>query len=295
MNWSSISFDWNQARSLLAVAEEGSLSAAAIALKVTQPTISRQLAALETELNVTLFERTGRSVALTEAGFDLLDHVRSMADAANLMSLAASGKSQAIEGQVRITASEMTAAFLLPSTLDRLRATAPDLEIEIVADNTVRDLLLREADIALRHVRPDQPNLIAKLVREELMRFYAVASYVEKHGDPKLGSDVSAHQFVSFGDFERVAGYLNQIGLDLSRKNFRYSSNSQLIEWEIARKGHAIAIMTDRIAAMFPEFQPVLVDVDPFNLSTWLVSHRELQTSRRIRLVFDLLADDLAR
>ena len=186
MNWSSISFDWNQARSLLAVAEEGSLSAAAIALKVTQPTISRQLAALETELNVTLFERTGRSVVLTEAGFDLLDHVRSMADAANLMSLAASGKSQAIEGQVRITASEMTAAFLLPSTLDRLRATAPDLEIEIVADNTVRDLLLREADIALRHVRPDQPNLIAKLVREELMRFYAVASYVEKHGDPKL-------------------------------------------------------------------------------------------------------------
>lgn len=294
MNWTSISFDWNQARSFLAVAEEGSLSAAASVLKVTQPTITRQLAALEAELGVTLFERTGRTVSLTQAGLDLLDHVRTMAEGANMMSLAASGKSQAIEGQVRVTASDMTAAYLLPPILDRLHALAPNLQIEIAADNSVRDLLLREADIAVRHLRPEQPNLFARLACEDPMRFYAVSKYQETYGNPELGEGISSHQFVSFGDFERVAGYLKRIGLDLGRKNFRYASNSQLVEWEIARNGHAVAIMTDRIASKFPEFRPVLTEIEPFKLPVWLVAHRELQTSRRIRLVFDVLAESLS-
>jgi DNA-binding transcriptional LysR family regulator len=295
MNWNTIIFDWNQARSFLAVAEEGSLSAAAAALGVTQPTITRQIAALETELNITLFERTGRSVALTRPGLDLLDHVRTMAEGANMMSLAASGQSQTIEGQVRITASDMTAAYLLPPMLERLRATAPNLEIDIAADNSVRDLLLREADIAIRHVRPDQPNLLAKLVSDDPTRFYAVRKYTDAYGDPKLDDDLSRHQFVSFGDVERMLGYLQPIGLSLTKKNFRYVSNSQVVEWEIARNGHAIAIMSDRIAAKSPEFEPILTEIDPFSIPIWLVAHRELQTSRRIRLVFDLLADCLSR
>ena len=295
MNWTAISFDWNQARSFLAVAEEGSLSAAASALNVTQPTITRQLAALEAELRVTLFERTGRSVSLTPAGLDLLDHVRTMAQGANLMSLVASGKSQAIEGQVRITAAEMSAAYLLPPMLDEIRAHAPDLEIEIVADNDVRDLLLREADIAIRHVRPEQASLIARRVTEDPMRFYATDRYIEDFGLPKLGKTIASHQFVSFGDSESMVGYLKPLGLDLNRTNFRYTSNSQMVEWEIARNGRAIAIMTDRIASKFPEFRPVLAEVETFKMPMWLVAHRELQTSRRIRLVFDLLAKSLSQ
>lgn len=293
MNWSTIAFDWNQARSFLAVAETGSLSAAAAALGVTQPTVTRQIAALEADLDIALFERTGRSVTLTDAGLELLEHVRVMATGANMMSLAASGKSQAIEGQVRVTASDMTAAYLLPPVLDRIRAVAPDLEIDIAADNSVRDLLLREADIAVRHIRPEQPNLFAKLICEDPARFYAVRRYIETRGDPKLDEDLSHHQFVSYGDYERMLGYLRPIGLDLTRKNFRYVSNSQIVEWEIARSGHAIAIMSDRIAGMFPEFEPVLTEIDPFSIPMWLVAHRELQTSRRIRLAFDLLAECL--
>lgn len=294
MNWKDISFDWNQARSLLAVAEEGSLSAAADALGLTQPTITRQIAALEDDLRVVLFERTGRSVTLTAAGLELLDHVRKMAEGANMMSLAASGKSQTIDGQIRITASEMTAAYLLPPMLDRLRAAAPSLEIEIAADNSVRDLLLREADIAVRHVRPEQPDLIAKLIYDDPTRFYAVRRYTETYGYPKLGGDLSQHQFVSFGNVERILGYLRPIGLDLSKKNFRYGSQSQIVEWEVARNGHGIAIMSDRIAAKFPEFEPVLTEIEPFSIPMWLVAHRELHTSRRIRLVFDLLVDGLS-
>ncbi len=294
MNWNAISFDWNQARSFLAVAEEGSLSAAALALKLTQPTVTRQLAALEDALGVTLLERTGRTVSLTPAGLDLLDHVRVMAEGANMMSLVASGQSQNIEGKVRVTASEMTATYILPDVLDRLYDTAPELQLEIAADNSVRDLLLREADIAIRHIRPEQPNLIAKLACDQTMRFYAVEKYIQRYGSPQQTGDMSAHQFVSFGDFERIVGYLKLVGLDLSEKNFRYASNSQLVEWEIARKGHAIAIMNDNIAVNFPEFQPVLTEIEPFSIPVWLVAHRELQTSRRIRLVFNILASALS-
>ncbi len=294
MNWNSISFDWNQARSFLAVAEERSLSAAAAALGVTQPTITRQISALEDDLGVILFERTGRSVAPTQAGLDLLDHVRTMAMGANMMSLAASGKSQTIEGQVRITASDMTAAYLLPPMLAQLKISAPNLEVDIVADNNVRDLLLREADIAVRHVRPEQSNLTSKLVCEDATRFYAVRKYTDAYGFPKLGDNLSQHQFVSFGDVERMLGYLRPAGLDLTKKNFRYVSQSQIVEWEIARNGHGIAIMSDRIASKFPEFGPVLTEIEPFSIPTWLVAHRELHTSRRIRLVFDLLSDCLS-
>lgn len=294
MNWNAIAFDWNQARSFLAVAEEGSLSAAAAALKLTQPTVTRQLAALEADLMVTLLERTGRTVSLTPAGLGLLEHVRAMAEGANMMSLTASGQSQDIEGKVRVTASEMTAVYLLPDILDQLSQMAPDLQLEIAADNSVRDLLLREADIAIRHMRPEQPNLIAKLACDQSMRFYAVEEYLVRFGTPAQNGDMSTHQFVSFGDFERIVGYLKLVGLDLTQRNFRYASNSQLVEWEIARKGHAIAIMNDNIAAKFPEFQPVLTEIEPFSIPVWLVAHRELQTSRRIRLVFDILADALS-
>ena len=135
---------------------------------------------------------------------------------------------------------------------------------------------------------------IAKLACDQSMRFYAVEKYMARYGTPKQTGHMTDHQFVSFGDFERIVGYLKLVGLDLSEKNFRYATNSQLVEWEIARKGHAIAIMNDIIAAKFNEFQPVLTEIEPFSISVWLVAHRELKTSRRIRLVFDILASALS-
>lgn len=294
MNWSTIAFDWNQTRAFLATAEEGSLSAAARVLGLTQPTLSRQIAALEHELGVTLFERAGRSVTLTKAGVELLDHARAMAQAAAQISLAASGQSQTIEGQVRITASDMMSAYILPPALKRLREIAPALDIDIVADNSIRDLLLREADIAIRHLRPDQPSLVAKLVREDTGRFYATPGYLEAYGHPQADGDLSKHQFISFGDTDRMLGYLRPAGLQVTRENFRLGSKSGIAAWEMARSGLGVAVMSDEIAAKFPEFEPVMTNLPPFVFETWLVTHRELRTSRRIRLTFDLLADFLS-
>ena len=198
MNWQSVSFDWNQARAFLATAEEGSLSAAARALGLTQPTLGRQVASLEDQLGVTLFERVGRSLSLTQSGLELLDHVRTMGDAASRISLAASGQSQRIEGHVCITATDAVSVYLLPDALKRLRDAAPGIEVEVVASNEVQDLRRREADIAIRHGRPQHPDLIAKLVRETSLRLYASSEYLDRYGRPASAGELSEAAFIGF-------------------------------------------------------------------------------------------------
>jgi len=198
MNWQAVSFDWNQARAFLATAEEGSLSAAARALGQTQPTLGRQVAALEDHLGVTLFERVGRSLSLTQSGLELLDHFRAMGDAASRVSLTASGQSQTIEGHVSITASDVMSAYFLPPILKQLRDVAPGIDVEVIASNDFRDLLRREADIAIRHVRPEQPDLIARLVTEASAQLYASSEYLDRYGRPETASDLSDAVFIGF-------------------------------------------------------------------------------------------------
>ena len=295
MNWQSISFDWNQARAFLATAEEGSLSAAARALGQTQPTLSRQVAALEQELGVTLFERVGRSLSLTQSGVELLDHFRAMGDAATRISLAASGQSQAIEGQVTITATNMMATYHLPAMLKRIREVAPGIEIEIVASNEVRDLTRREADIAIRHGRPKQPDLIAKLVHETTAHLYASTEFLDRYSRPQTAADLSDADFIGFEHAELLLPYLNPLGLSLTRDNFKLVSASGTVVMELVKQGLGIGVFTKEDAALAPNLELALPQLEPFPIPTWLATHRELHTSRRIRLVFDLLAEAFAQ
>jgi len=294
MHWRNLTFDWNQTRAFLVTAEEGTLSAAARALGMTQPTLGRQVASLEAALGVTLFERVGRSLALTESGLELLEHARIMGEAANRMSLAASGRSQAIEGEVRITATHVMSAFFLPEAIKRLQTLAPGITIDVVASNTVRDLQRREADIAIRHVRPEQPDLIAKLVRETTAHFYASKIYLAEHGHPKTVDDLAAATFIGFDDVERFIPYLNERGIPLTKDNFRMSSDSGVVCWEMVKQGLGIGINTRELAETTPDVEQVLPDLEPFPVPIWLTTHRELHTSRRIRLVFDFLAEELS-
>ncbi len=293
MNWKAINFDWNQVRSFLATAEEGSFSAAARVLEQTQPTVGRQVAALELALGITLFERVGKSLNLTTSGAELLLHVREMADVANRISLTATSQSQAVEGQVRITASDVMSTYQLPHMLKQIRLAAPRLEIDIVASNEVRDIHRREADIAIRHIRPTQPDLIAKLVAEATARFYAAPSYLDQVGRPKNEGELVKLDFVGFGDVDTMIGYLNPAGIDVTRKNFRIGSQSGIVSWELVRQGFGVGIMSDEVAALTPDIERVLPEREPFKFPIWLATHSELHTARRIRLVFDQLADQL--
>ena len=290
MNWSAVTFDWNQARAFLATVEEGSLSAAARVLKQTQPTLSRQVAALEEDLGVTLFERVGRSLVPTAVGLELLDHVRGMAEAATRVSLSASGQSQAIEGTVTITASDGLSAFQLPPILKRLRAEAPGIKVELVVSNDIRDLRLREADIAIRHVRPDHPDLIAKRLRDSTGHLYAMPAYLDRAGRPATLADLSNHDILGHGDDARMAEFLADFGVTLTARNFVLSADNGLVVLELMKQGLGISALSREMAATVPDLEPVLPDQLIVPIPVWLVTHRELHTSRRIRIVFDLLA-----
>src|SRR5687768_4311459 len=219
MDWQSVKFDWNRARAFLVTAEEGSLSAAARALGMAQPTLGRPVDALEEELGVILFERVGRGFTLTPSGLELLEHVRAMGTAANRVSLAASGQSQTIEGTIRITASEVHAAMLLPPIIAKLRQAEPGIHIEILASSVSSDLLRREADIAIRNYQPTEPDLIAKKIRDIPARLYAAPSYIERIGNPTLPYDLRNADFISIDRTGVFMKGLNTLGLGLTERN----------------------------------------------------------------------------
>lgn len=294
MNWQRVAFDWNQAKAFLATAETGSLSAASRALGLSQPTLSRQVAALEADLGVALFERLGRSLALTAPGLELVEHVRAMGEAAGRVSLAATGQAQTIEGRVAISASDVVAAHQLPPILARLRAEAPGIEIEVVAANEISDLQRREADIAIRHVRPEQPDLVARLIRETTGHLYAATSYLDAHGRPATPADLAEATFIHPGRPERMVAVLETFGVSVSRRQFKLGSESGIVYWEMVRRGLGMGLMSRDVALLCPEVEMVLPDLPPGPMPIWLVTHRELRTSRRIRLVYDLLAEAIA-
>lgn len=286
--------DWNQLKAFLETAESGSLSAAARKLGLSQPTLSRQVAALERRLQVTLFERVGRSMVLTSTGVALLDHARAMDSAADALQLAASGQSQSADGVVCVSASETVAAFLLPPVMKRLQSDAPGIVIDLVTSDAQSDLQRREADIAIRHLRPVQPDLIGRRLRDGTAGFYASKDWVRRHGHPRRADEAARHAFVGSDRAGRYLAYLRQHGLPLEATNFSCYAANTLSHWSLVRGGLGIGPMMDEIARQTPDVVRVLDEVPPVRFPVWLVTHRELRTARRIRVVFDLLADALA-
>ncbi len=295
MDWRSIKFDWNKARAFLVTAEEGSLSAAARALGMAQPTLGRQVDGLEQELGIVLFERVGRGLQLTPGGLELLDHVRVMGDAAGRVSMNALGQSQTLEGRVCISASETYAAVLLPPIIAKLRILEPDIHVEIVVSNQASDLRRREADIAIRNFRPTEPDLIAKKVGEADAVLYATPDYIEKIGNPTMPQDLRHAHFVNLDHAGMMIKALNKLGLGLTEENFPLLTESYLVMWELVRQGVAIGILDAHIGDADPIVRRVLPNFQPLIFPIWLVSHRELTTSRRIRRVYDYLAEELHR
>ena len=288
------SLDWNQLKAFLETAETGSLSAAARKLGLSQPTLSRQVAAIEQRMGVTLFERVGKAMALTPTGLDLLEHARAMGAAAETLRLAASGRSQAIGGVVSVSSTDVVATYLLPPVVRRLREREPGIAIEVIASDALSDLLRREADIAVRHVKPEQPDLIARLVREAEANFYASEDWVRVHGHPRRAEEAARLPFVGSDRGGHYLALLRQQGLPIDEANFNCYANHSKAHWALVRHGMGIGAMVDEIALDTPGMVRVLDEVPPVRFPIWLVTHRELRTSRRIRVVFEALAEGLA-
>lgn len=286
--------DWNQLRAFYTTALHGSLSAAAREIGLTQPTLSRQIVALETALNLTLFERVGKRLVLTETGRGVLEHVRAMGEAAMATTLSATGHAETIEGRVSISASDAYAAYVLPDILARIRREAPQVTIVVVSSNKLSDLRRREADIALRHVRPEEPDLIGKQVRTSTAGFFASRDWVAQHGLPQKPADI-AGALIGFEDVERFAAFMRDAGVPVEGRDFRLVSENSVVVWELVRRGLGVCAMLREIAARVPDVVEILPGLNPVEVPLWLVTHRELRTSRRIRVVYDILAEELSR
>lgn len=290
MDWRNVNFDWNRARAFLVTAEEGSLSAAARALGLAQPTLGRQVDALEQELGVVLFERVGRGLRLTPAGHELIDAARAMGDAAARLSMSAFGQNESMEGRVVISASDAYAGLLLPPILARLKATEPRITVEIVASNDASDLLRREADIALRNFRPTEPDLVARRLGDAGARLYGSPAYLESLGPLRQPADLGRAGIVGIGNDQVLIDGLNKLGLGLTAANITVSCDNFLVMWAMVKEGLGLGVLDDRIGDADPDVARALPDLAPLSFPVWLVAHREIHNSPRLRYVFDALA-----
>ncbi|MEO8152518.1 MAG: LysR family transcriptional regulator [Rhizobacter sp.] len=285
--------DWSLLRAFLAVAETGSLSRAALELGSSQPTLSRQMSELETQIGHALFERTRRGVQLTEAGQALRLPAQRMREHAREWSLAAAGRATSLAGTVRITASEMVSAYLLPSVLRDLRTAHPEIQIELVPSDKVENLLEREADIALRMIRPTQTTLVARKVADLPMHAYAHRDYIKAHGKPTM-ANFHAHQWVGFDRSDQMLRGFHAAGYtSVTREFFGFRCDNQIVAWRAACAGIGIGVGMERVAKQTPEMTHILPEIEIPPLQMWITAHRELRGTPRLKLIFEALVEAL--
>lgn len=291
--------DWNLIRGFVAVVEHGSLTRAAEMLGLSQPTLSRQIAELEKTLGTVLFERVARGLKLTRTGENLVEPARHMMSAARSLGIAAATQDKDLQGTVRITASEIVSAFVLPPLLCELAQHCPEIQIELVASNQVSNLLEREADIAIRMVRPHQAALITRHLADWPIGIYGHRDYLAKlpalprtaQGVPL--SRMPQYRWLGMDQSDQYIAGFKAAGLTVDRSFFDFRCDNHLVIWQALLQGLGIGIATCWMAERHPQLQQVMADQVLAPLPVWLTTHRELRSSKRIRTVFDFLAEGL--
>ena len=293
MDWSATTFDWNRARAFLVTAEEGSLSAAARALGLAQPTLSRQVEAFQKELGVVLFERFGRGLELTPAGASLIAHARKMGEGAVALSIAAYGQSDDMAGVVTLSASDAYAGLLLPAILANLKEAEPALTVRVLADNTASDLMRREADIAIRNFRPKEPDLVARKIMDVGANFYAAQSYLDRFGTIQTAADWDRARLIVPGNPDDFVMGMRQRGVEITPASIAYACSSYLAMWEMVRQGLGVGVIDTRIGEAEPGVARAAPATPDLPFPMWLAAHRDILTNKRLRFVFDFLVDAL--
>ncbi len=287
--------DWNLIRSFVAVGETGSLSAAARALGSSQPTLGRHIDELERALGQTLFVRGRRGYELTEQGAALLERGQAAVEAFSAVARAAAGQEGRVAGTVRIAASEVVSAFVIPQIMARLAVEEPGIEVEIVASDRVENLLRRDADIAVRMVRPAQQELVARKIADIPMRLCAAKSYLDRRGRPETIGELLAHDLVGFDRNDLILRGFAEAGMPVARNAFRFRTDNQIVYWNAVRAGNGVGFSMAPLIARTPDLETLLPRFAPPDLPMWLALHRDVRSSARIRRVADFLGAELAR
>lgn len=286
-------FNWALVRSFLAALDQGSLMGAARALGIHQPTVGRHIAELESQLGLTLFERTGRGLLPTVDALRLADAARQMAQAADQLARQASGAQRGLTGTVRLSASQPVACALLPPVLARLRDQLPDVQIELLVSNDVSNLLQREADIAVRMVRPEQGSLMGKRVGQVAIGAYAHRDYLRRRGTPRQLTDLAQHELIGFDRGTDILRGMAGMGHRMDRAQFALRTDDLNAHEALVRAGLGIGFLARYVARRSPDLVPLLTALPVPPLPMWLVVHREIRSNPRIRAVWDVLTSAL--
>lgn len=285
--------DWQWYRSFLSVIEHGSLSAGARSLGLTQPTLGRHIEGLESALGLKLFTRSVDGLAPTDAALALRPYAENLAANAKAMRRVASGHGDGVRGSVRITASEMVGVEVLPPILAALREAHPELVIELALSNRVEDLLNRDADIAVRMVRPAQAALVARHVGGIELGLHASRGYLDLHGVPATLAELASHTLVGFDqETDFIRRFQARTGA-FSRAGFAFRADSDLAQLAAVRAGFGIGMCQLGLARR----EPALVRVCPgfsYVLDTWVAMHEDLRHSPRCAVTFAALAEGLS-
>ncbi len=284
---------WDLYRSFLGVVREGSLSAAARRLGLTQPTMGRHIASLERSLGTPLFSRSQNGLVPTQAALALVPHAEAMASAADALVRAASGDADEPRGVVRVTASEFVGSLVLPAILARFRAKHPGIALELALSNRNVDLLRNEADIAVRMARPTQTALVARRLGTVKVGLFAHRDYLKRRGTPRDVAELAGHDLVGWDRDETAMAAIKQTGFPVPREVFALRTDNDCAQVRALAAGFGIGGSQVPLAEREPGLVAVLPGTFGFEMPMWLVMHEDLKASRRVRLVFDFLADGL--
>ena len=287
-------FNWSLIPSFLAALEQGSLMGAARVTGVSQPTLGRHIAELEQQLNVVLFERTGRGLHPTPNALALAEAAQTMQTGAATFSRLASGSAASLSGLVRITASQPVACFLLPPILARLRKALPEVTIALVVSNDISNLLRRDADIALRMTRPTQRSLIAKCIGRVTIQACAHNDYLRRKGKLQHASDLLNHDLIAGDQSSEIEIGFEAQGFSAKDLRFALRSDDLNAQWAAVKAGLGVGFMSDYLLQSERSVRAVLTNLKLPDFPVWLTVHRELQSSARIRAVYDFLATQVA-
>jgi DNA-binding transcriptional LysR family regulator len=284
---------WELLRTFLEVVRDGSLSGAARRLGLTQPTAGRHIDALEADLGVALFTRSQRGLLATAAALELVPHAEAMAAASAALYRTASGEAAAEGGTVRLAASEVVGCQVLPPILAAFRHAHPGIVLELSLSNRNEDLLRRDADIAVRMVRPSQEALTARRLGEVMIRLYAHKDYAARFGLPQTLADLAGHCLIGFDRDDHALRSLGGSAQQLTRETFGFRTDNDSAQLAALRAGVGIGGCQSLLAERQPDLLPVLHAAIAYRLEMWLVMHGNLKATRRVRLLFDHLSAGL--
>ena len=290
-----IPFDWRLVRSFLAVLDAGSLTGAARRSGAQQPTLRRHVAELEAQLGLPLFERTGRGVTPTAAALAIADAARQMEAGADRLALQLARRREAATGSVRISTSMVAAAWLLPPVLAELQQAEPGIQIELVGSNQLSNLLRREADIAVRMLRPTQGSLVARKLADLPVVAAAHASYLQRHGTPRQPQDLLQHRLIGFDRDDAIQRGFARVGLPLAREHFALRTDDQVAYGCLVARGAGIGFVTAYCLASWPGVRALLPMLQIPPLPCWLAVHREIRGNKVVKRVYDFLAEAIPR